>query len=59
MLTKKNSKKMYTNLTKCQVEDCPALPAQNLIFTCNIRVKSVPAGRVEILSRQTGIVDIK
>ena len=50
---------MYTNLTKCQVEDCPALPGQNLIFTCNIRVKSVPAGRVEILSRQTGIVDIK
>ena len=59
MLTKKNSKKMYTNLTKCQVEDCPALPGQNLIFTYNRRVKSVPAGRVEILSQQTGIIDIK
>ena len=50
---------MYTNLTKCQVEDCPALPGQNLIFTYNRTVKSVPAGRVEILSQQTGIIDIK
>ena len=45
-----------TNLSRCQVEDCPALPGQNLISTCNRRVKSIPAGRVEILSQQTGIM---
>ena len=35
---------------------CPALPGQNLISTCNRRVKSVSAGRVEISSRQAGIM---
>ena len=30
--------------------------AQNLISTCNRRVKSVLAGRIEISSRQAGIM---
>ena len=56
MFTKKNSKKLHTNLSKCQVENCPALPGRNLISTCNRRVRSVPAGRGEISSRQTGMM---
>ena len=36
--------------------NCPALPGRNLISTCNRRVRSVPAGRGEISSRQTGIM---
>ena len=36
-----------------QVENYPALPGLKLISTCNRRVRSVPAGRGEILSRQT------
>ena len=39
-----------------QVENCPALPGRNLISTCNRRVKSVSAERVEISSRQSGIM---
>ena len=53
MFTKKNSKKLHTNLNKCQVENCPALPGRNLISTCNRRVRSVPAGQGEISSQQT------
>ena len=45
---------MYINLNKYQVENCPALPRSNLISSYNRMVKSVPAGRVEISSRQTG-----
>ena len=56
MLIKKNPKKMHAKLIKYQVENCPALPGRNLIFTCNHRVKSVLAGRVEISSRQAGIM---
>ena len=56
MLAKKNPKKMYVNLIKYQVENYPALPGRNVISTCNRRVKSVSAGRVEILSRQAGIM---
>ena len=52
MVTKKNSKKLHTNLNKCQVENCPALPGQNLISTSNRSVRSFPAGRGEISSRQ-------
>ena len=48
MLTKKNSKKMHTNLNKCQME----MRKRNLISACNLRVKSAPAGRVAISSRQ-------
>ena len=40
MFTKKNSRKLLTNLNKCQVENCPALPGRNLISTCNRRVRS-------------------
>ena len=47
---------MHANLTKYQVENCPALPEQNLIPTCNRRVKSASVGRVEISSRQAGIM---
>ena len=47
MLKKKNPKKMHADLIKYQVENCPALPGRNLISTCNRRVKSVSAGRVE------------
>ena len=36
------------------MENCPALPGQNLFSTSNRRVRSVPAGRGEISSRQTG-----
>ena len=39
-----------------QVENCPALPELKLISTCNRRVRSVPAGRGEISSRQTGMM---
>ena len=39
---------MHANLIKYQVENCLALPGQNLISTCNRRVKSVSAGWVEI-----------
>ena len=56
MLTKKNPKKMLANLIKYQLENCPTLPGQKLIFTCNRRVKSVSAGRIEILSQQAGIM---
>ena len=55
MLAKKNPKQMHANLTKYQVENCSALPGRNLISTCNRRVKSVSAGRVEISSRQARI----
>ena len=41
---------------KYQVENCPPLPGQNLISTCNRRVKSVAAGRVEISSWQAGMM---
>ena len=41
MLTKKNSKKMHTNLNKDQKENFPVLPRRNLINTSNRRVKSV------------------
>ena len=47
---------MYANLNKYQVENSPALPGWNLISPCNRRVKSVPAGRVEISSQQTEIM---
>ena len=54
--TMKNSKKMHANLNKYTVENCPALPGKKIISTCNCRVKSVPAGRVEISSLQTRII---
>ena len=57
MLTKKNPKKMHKNLNKCQAENCTLLPGQYLIFICNRRDKSVPAGRVEILSRKAEIME--
>ena len=57
MLTKKNPKKMHKDLNKCQAENCTPLPGQYLIFICNRRDKSVPAGRVEILSRKAGIME--
>ena len=50
---KKNPKKMHANLIKYQVENCPTLPGRNLISTCNRRVKSASAVRVEISFRQT------
>ena len=56
MLTKKNSKKMHTNLNKWQVHNCLGLPGQNFISTSNHKVKSFPAVRVEISSQQTGIM---
>ena len=56
MVTKKNSKKLHTNLNKCQVENSPALPGRNLISTRNRRVRSVPAGRDEVSLRQTEIM---
>ena len=56
MVTKKNSKKLLSDLNKCLAENCPALPGQNLISTYNRRVGSVPAGRGEISFRQTGII---
>ena len=52
MLIKKNPKKIHANLIKCQVENCPTLPGRNLITTCNRRVTSVSAGRIEISSLQ-------
>ena len=55
MLTKKNPQKIHANLIKYQVENYPVLPGRNLISTCNHRVKSVSAGRVEISSREAGI----
>ena len=55
----KNSKKMHTNLNKCQVENCPTLPGRNSISTGNRRAKSVPAGRVEISSWQTKIMQLQ
>ena len=54
MLIKKNPRKMHAKLIKNQVGNCSALPGRNLIFTCNHRVKSVSAGRVEISFRQAG-----
>ena len=45
---------MYTNLNHYQMENCPALLGRNLIPPCNRRVKSVPAGWVEISSRLAG-----
>ena len=53
---RKIQKKMHANLIKYQVENCPILPGRNLISTCNRRVKSVSGGRVEISSRQAGIM---
>ena len=53
MITKKNSKKLHTNLNQCQVENCPTLPGQNLISACNPRVRFNPPGWGEISSRQT------
>ena len=53
MFIKKNLKKMHANLNKYLVENCPALLGQNLISTCNRRVKPVLAGRVEISSNFT------
>ena len=49
----KIQRKMHTNLNKCQVESCPALPGRYLISTCKRRVESVPAGRVKVSFRQT------
>ena len=46
---------MYANLNKYQVENCPAFLRENLITTCNRRVK-FPIGQVDISSRQTGIM---
>ena len=54
--TRKIQRKMHTNQNKCQVDNCPALPRRSLISTCNRRMKSVTAGRVEISSRQTEIM---
>ena len=56
MVIKKNPREMHAKLIKYQVENCPALPGRNLIFTCNHRVKSVSAGRIEISSRQAEIM---
>ena len=47
---------MQASLIKYQVENCPALPGRNLISTCNRSVKFVSAGRVDISSRQAGIM---
>ena len=55
-ILKKNLKKMHVNLIKYQVENCPVMPGRNLISTCNCSVKSVSAERVEISSRQAGIM---
>ena len=55
MLTKKRPNRMHANLIKHQVENWPALPGRNLITTCNRRVKSVSAGRLENSSLQVGI----
>ena len=52
-LQRKIQRKMHTNQNKCQVENCPALPGRSLISTCNRRMKSVTAGRVEISFQQT------
>ena len=43
MVTMKNSKKLHTNLNKCQVGNCPDFPGRNLISRCNRRVTSAPA----------------
>ena len=56
IVTKKNSNKLHTSLNKCHVENCPASPGRNLISTCSRRVRSVPAGRGEVSSWQTGIM---
>ena len=56
MLTKKNPKKMHVNLIKYQAENYPVLLGWNLISTCNRKVKSLSAGRVEISFRQAGIM---
>ena len=53
---KEKPKKVNANLIKYQVENCPVLPGRNLISTCNRRVKSVSAGRIEISPRQAGIM---
>ena len=47
---------MHVNLIKYKVENWPALPGRNLISTCNRKMKSVSAGRVEISSRKAGIM---
>ena len=39
-----------------KMENCPTLPGQNLISTCNCRVKSGLTGRAEISFWQTGII---
>ena len=49
-------KKMHANLNKYKLNNCPALLERNSISRCNCRVKSVPAGQVEISSRQTWII---
>ena len=59
MLIKKNPKKMLLNLIKYQVENCPALPERNLISTCNRRVESISAGRVEVSSRHHVIITLQ
>ena len=41
-------------VNKYQVETCSPLPGWTLFSPCNRRVKSVPAGRVEIWSRKAG-----
>ena len=53
IVTKKNSKKLYTNLSKCHVENCAALSGLYLTSTRNRSVRSVPAGQGEISSQQT------
>ena len=47
MVTKKNLKKLHTNLNKCYVENSPSFP--ELIFVCNRMMRSFPAGWGEFL----------
>ena len=54
----KNPKKMHANLIRYQVENSPTLPGRNLISICNCRVKSSSVGRVEVSSRQAGIMQL-
>ena len=42
MVTKKNSKKLHTNLNKCYVENSTFFPG--LIFACTRMMRSFPAG---------------
>ena len=50
-LQKKKSKEKVCKSNQYQLENCPALPGQNSISTCNRKVKSVSAGRDEISIR--------